>query len=46
MAGTCDKVVCMSFSHSVRAKVSTLASAEIAAYGLIALLALLLSKAG
>jgi hypothetical protein len=36
----------MSFSHPVRVAVSALAKAEIAAYGFVALLALLLSKAG
>jgi hypothetical protein len=36
----------MNFSQSVRVAVSALAKAEIAAYGLIALLAILLIKAG
>jgi hypothetical protein len=36
----------MSFSHTVRSTVLALAKAEVAAYGFVVLLAILLSKAG
>ncbi len=43
---SCAKVMGMSTSHFVRTLLSGMAKAEIAAYGIVALLAFLLLKAG